>query len=160
MSASELRIEPARGRDMAAMRHGAAQIGRWSVPGGQLDPPEVLDILAALYATLEVDPGWGGYLVINGDMIVGACSLTEPPSGARCSIGYSIFPAFQGCGHATLAVSLLLGRARDHGITTFDAETSPDNGASHAVLVKCGFRAVGRRVDPDDGDLVVWRLQL
>ncbi len=160
MTSSVVMLAPALSQHVVALRHGAAEVGGWSVPTDGLDPPEVLDILSALYARLEADPGWGSWFIIKDSMIVGGCSLTEPPTGDSCTIGYSVFPGSQRRGYATAAVAQMLGLLRAHGMATAQAETSTDNVGSSAVLMKCGFSRSGERFDPEDGDLIMWQRML
>ena len=112
---------------------------------------------AALYRELEASPGWGSWFIIRDGMIVGGCSLTEPPKVDSCMIGYSVYPGSQGRGVATAAVSQLLDLVRERGFAIVQAETSVDNPASQAVLLDCGFARTGERFDPEDGDIIMWQ---
>ncbi len=160
MSTPSITLVPAFSHQIVALRRGATHIGSWSVPADDLDPPEVLDILAALYHDLAVNPGWGSWFIIRAGTIVGNCSLTEPPENASCFIGYSINPGSQGRGYATAAVTSMLVLLRAHDISVVRAETSATNRASQAVLAKCDFVRTAERFDPEDGDLVTWQRAL
>ena len=160
MTSPAVVLVPARSEQMIALRGGATCIDGWGVPTDGLDPPEVLDILAALYSRLEIHPGWGSWLITKDGMIVGGCSLTEPPEGNSCMIGYSVFPGLQDRGYATSAVAQLLDLLRARGLATVRAETSVGNEASQIVLARNGFVRDGERFDPDDGDLVIWQRSL
>ena len=91
---------------------------------------------------------------------VGACGFKGPPDDdAVVEIAYSIAPACQGRGYATEAAGALAAFAFDsHRVHRVRAHTLPENNASTRVLMKCGFRAVGEVIDPDDG--LVWRWEL
>lgn len=152
-------LKTAKAHDIEALLDGVANLGPLIVPY-LLDPPEVLGIIAALYRGLDVDPGWGAWLIAYDGVVVGLCSLTGPPQAGRGEIGYSVFPQFQGRGHATAAVALMLEEARTHGLRALGAETTTLNGASQAILLKAGFSRTRERFDAEDGDIVVWDIRL
>ncbi len=65
------------------------------------------------------------------------------PDGS-VEIGYGVTEAFQGQGYATEAVAAAVNWAlAQPGVTKVEAETEPDNHASHRVLEKCGFVPTG-----------------
>ena len=55
-------------------------------------------------------------------------------------IGYAVVPWKAGRGHATRALALMLGRARDEGLATVTITTDPDNIASQRVIEANGGR--------------------
>jgi RimJ/RimL family protein N-acetyltransferase len=59
----------------------------------------------------------------------------------RAEIGYAIVPSHQGAGYATLALRLLIDKARELGVKVLTAETEPGNLASQAVLRHLEFKA-------------------
>jgi len=72
------------------------------------------------------------------------------PGGAE--LGYSVFGAAQGQGHATEAAAGLMGWAHTaHGVTRFVVSIRPDNAPSLAVARKLGFHRIGQHVDEEDG---------
>ncbi|MFJ6164996.1 GNAT family N-acetyltransferase [Micromonospora orduensis] len=75
----------------------------------------------------------------------GSCGLsfTDAASG-EASIGYALLPDWRGRGYATRAVRLLAAWAfGSAGVARLVAGTVPDNGASHRVLERAGFRREG-----------------
>ena len=69
-------------------------------------------------------------------------------------------PARRGQGIASQAVRVLLVALRDRGVTVVIAKTAFDNPASARVLQKVGFARVGQRLDPEDGALDLWQVDL
>jgi len=62
----------------------------------------------------------------------------------KAEIGYRIAPPFQGKGHATEAVRLLLEKAKKiYSLHRVEARISVENAAACKVLEKNGFRHVG-----------------
>ena len=57
-------------------------------------------------------------------------------------IGYEVYPAFRGRGHATIACRLALGVMRDLGYRDVWITCNPDNLASRRVCDKIGARYV------------------
>lgn len=71
-------------------------------------------------------------------------------------IGYGVADNYQGCGHATEAVSALVDRApKQPGVTCVTAETEEANIASQKVLSKAGFIPTGET--GEEGPLLVRR---
>lgn len=78
----------------------------------------------------------------GGPEFVGVVSFREG-SG---EIGYWIGPPFWGTGHATQAVTALVGHLMDEvGLNEVRAHVLFDNSASQKVLKKTGFRQAGER---------------
>lgn len=150
-------LVPARGAEIEAVRSGARRVGALVVPAGELDPPEVLVILAKLYHELEAEPGWGAWMIAFKGTLAGFCSLTAAPRERTCEIGYSVFDGLRGRGVATAAVAHMLTEIRDRGFAHVRAETTRDNAASQRALAKNGFACVGERFDPEDGDILIWQ---
>lgn len=129
------------------------------LPEGGIDAREVIEMLGALARTvrLKIDPA--AWLIVNGDEVVGLCSITKPfVSPGLVEIGYGIAPERRGHGFAASAVGLLLALARADGrIKMVAAETAVDNPASQRVLEKNGFTRIGGRIDPDDGAVFCWQ---
>ncbi len=121
----------------------------------------MLDILRAIYDRLAAADVSGSWLMLAGDEIVGLIGLRRPPSiDGEVEIGYGVATARRRRGHATAAVALLLGELSSLGVRCVFAETAVDNPASQRVLERNGFAHVGRRVDPEDGEVIGWRREL
>ncbi|GAA4917608.1 GNAT family protein [Streptomyces coeruleoprunus] len=100
------------------------------------------DVQAARLAA----PGTRSWLVVDGDRVVGAATLSGIALGAFRSafLGYWTDGAYTGRGLATRAVHEVCRAAReDLGLHRIEAGTLPDNAASQRVLARCGFERIG-----------------
>ena len=117
------------------------------------------DWLARVAAATAVDPWVLGFTLVHrstGD-VIGTCGFKAPPDAdGMVEIAYGVSPEHQNNGYATEAaaalVSFAFGREQ---VRVVRAHTMSDANASTRVLARCGFRSVGRVVDPEDG--LVWR---
>ena len=144
--------------------HFAWLLGEADAPQGGLRPPEdgpledppVLRWLRDLAARL---PSW---LMVADDEVVGACGhKTQPDAGGCVEIGYGVAATRRGRGHATHAVVEMIRLAGDDPrIAALTARTAVANTASQRVLSRNGFTRVGVSVDPQDGPMNDWRLDL
>ena len=129
------------------------------LPDGGVETREIVEMLAGLARTvrLQIDPA--AWLIVDGDEVVGLCSITKPfASPGVVEIGYGIAPERRGRGFATRAVGLLLALVgADERIKIVAAETAVDNLPSQRTLEKNGFTRIGGRIDPDDGALFCWQ---
>lgn len=138
-------------------------------------PAEVLAYIESLPETVraEVSPTWLARVRNTPDDdpwslsfqifdqgsqgFVGGCAFKGPPDAeGMVEVAYGIDSAFRGRGFATEANAALVNFAFASGqVKVVRAHTKPENGASVAVLTKCGFRNLGEVIDPEDG--LVWR---
>jgi RimJ/RimL family protein N-acetyltransferase len=90
------------------------------------------------------------------------CSYKVPPNAEGVvEIGYGVAPERRRLGHATRAVTLLVGAARsDPRVRALIAETALANLPSQRVLQANGFVQTGHGMDDDEGETIVWRLPL
>jgi RimJ/RimL family protein N-acetyltransferase len=104
----------------------------------------------------------GVWLMVDDGEMVGSCCFKGPPEpDGTVSLGYGVEPERRGRGHATRAVTAMIAEARaDPRITRMVATTAVANTASQRVLERNGFERTGLGYDPDDGDVVLWRLEL
>ena len=110
--------------------------------------PDSLDAIAMALGAHEVmtdkvldRPAWWVHQIVVDGVVVGDIGFHGPPdSGSTVEIGYSVVPAWRGCGVASRACELILQRAWQDGAETVIAETDHDNLASQAVLQRSGFR--------------------
>jgi RimJ/RimL family protein N-acetyltransferase len=104
---------------------------------------------------------WMGYFAIDGatNTVVGACGFKGgPDAGGAVEIAYSVFPEFEGRGHATASAHALYELAcTSPRVRTVLAHTLPERNASCRVLEKCGFTLEGEVTDPEDGRVWRWR---
>jgi len=120
--------------------------------------------LARVRSSTTPDPWVHGFTIMPRatEVVIGRCGYKGPPdSDDIVEIAYGIHPTYQGQGYATEAARALSTFAFDSGqVRVVRAHTMPDNSASTRVLTKCGFECVGKVVDPEDGIVWRWELQL
>jgi RimJ/RimL family protein N-acetyltransferase len=102
---------------------------------------------------------WSPRSIVVERLIVGTIGFKSPPdSNGSVEIGYGIVPSQQGRGFATQAVDLLVKEGFSKAeIQTIEACTVPMNSASGRVLEKNQFVRAGSKIDPEDGEVWVWR---
>lgn len=130
------------------------------LPPGGVAPTAVLEMLREAMKPVRTVHGVGDWLILDDHEVVGLISLKAPADSAgTVKIGYGIAACRWGLGYASAALALMLNELqRDRLIRTITAETSLANIASQRVLEKNGFVRTGSRVDPEDGDVICWRL--
>lgn len=91
------------------------------------------------------------------DVVVGTCGFKGPPGAdGIVEIAYGVAPDQQGKGYATEAAdALVLFAFAEPLVRLVCAHTSEAANASTRVLARCGFKAAGEVIDPEDG--LVWR---
>jgi ribosomal-protein-alanine N-acetyltransferase len=124
--------------------------------GGDEGPAR--EILSQTIELLARDPRpdpWGSYVVeLDGQPVgVGAFKSAPTPAG-EVEIAYMTFPAYEGRGHATATIALLVDVALGAGARPI-ALTLPEENASNRALRRNGFVFAGEVIDPEDG--LVWR---
>jgi len=157
MSALELRP--------ATDAHFAWMLDETAAPDGLRLPPGSLDarwVFKWLRRTLPKLGGYGSWLMVADGEVVGMCSYKGAPSAeGAVEIGYGIGPERRRRGYATQAVTLLIEAARrDERVRSITAETALANLPSQRVLEANGFVQTGRGMDDDEGETIVWRLEL
>ncbi|GAB3777880.1 GNAT family N-acetyltransferase [Nocardioides ungokensis] len=101
------------------------------------------DRYAALLAEQEAGTAAFHLLVDEDGSVLGRFNLYDLTDGTA-DLGYRVAESATGRGLATWAVTELCRLAATrHGLRTLRAATSRDNAASHRVLTKAGFVAVG-----------------
>jgi RimJ/RimL family protein N-acetyltransferase len=150
-------ILPASLGDFASLLAMRAPRNLCLAPDTTIAPAEILAMLRDLAAGIELVFSPSGWLIVEGEEVVGLCSITRPPVDGVVDIGYGIAPTRQGSGAASRAVADVVAWASgDHRVRRLTAETAVDNIASQRVLERNGFRRCGERVDPEDGALLCW----
>ena len=117
--------------------------------------------LAALEAGVE--PHWSTHLFVHGvhRAVVGIGGFTGPPEEGSVEIGYSVAPEYRGAGLATAAARRLVAAAEWSGeVRLVAAHTLAAPNASTAVLQRLGFVRAGEAIDPDEGTVWRWELEL
>jgi RimJ/RimL family protein N-acetyltransferase len=97
--------------------------------------------------------------IVHQGFVVGACGFKAPPDQTgSVEIGYGVIPSQQQQGFATQAVALLLEETFSRSeIKTIVAYTIPSESASGRVLAKNKFERDGSKIDPEDGEVWVWK---
>jgi RimJ/RimL family protein N-acetyltransferase len=145
--------------------HFAWLLGEAEAPDGLRIPPGGVDQPWVYRWRRRVLPklgGRGGWLVVADGEVVGLCGYKEAPSAdGNVEIGYAVAPQRRRLGHATRAVALTIAAARlDERVSAIVAETALANLPSQRVLAANGFTDAGRGQDDDEGETIVWRLEL
>ena len=145
--------------------HFAWMLGETDAPDGLRLPPGGLDepwVFKWLRRTLPKLGGYGSWLMVADGEVVGLCSYKWAPSAAGdVEIGYGIAPQRRRLGYAREGAALILEAARqDPRVRAVTAETALANLASQRVLQANGFFQTGRAMDDDEGETIVWRLEL
>ena len=124
--------------------------------GGDEGPAR--EILAQTIALLARGPRpdpWGSYIVERRGQPIGVAAFKAAPAeSGEVEIAYMTFPAFEGRGHATATIALLVEVAVAGGARPV-ALTLPEENASNRGLRRNGFVFAGEVIDPEDGR--VWR---
>jgi RimJ/RimL family protein N-acetyltransferase len=94
--------------------------------------------------------------------LIGHINFHDPPAPDRkVEVGYSVWPEYRRHGFAQEAVEALLGWATaEHGIRHFVASVGPWNTPSLGLVHKIGFVQTGVRMDDEDGEELVFELQI
>jgi len=143
--------------DFALLLAGSAPRPLVPVAGDAIAPPDVMQMLAALAASIRTAFAPSAWMVAEAGEVVGLLSLVRSPVDGELHIGYGIAPSRHRRGIAGRAVADLVAWAgSDPRVARLGAETSVDNPASQRVLERNGFKVVGTRVDPGDGALLCW----
>jgi RimJ/RimL family protein N-acetyltransferase len=131
------------------------------LPPGGVDTPETLRIVRAMTRRLFEAGSRGSWMMAADGEVVGLCSYKQAPKDGMVEIGYGVAASRRNRGHATRAVSAMLAFARqDAAVRHVTAGTAVANIASQRALERNGFVRTGTGHDPDDGDLVLWGLDL
>ena len=158
-----IRVEPVRREWADALSHGDAEFTkRFGVPveADWAGFPEALPIIIAAAQGDEPDQ-WGPHLFFGDDgALIGNGGWKGAPSDGAAELGYAVAPARQGRGVATAVVRELAGRARAAGLRMVLAHTLAAESASASVLARCGFAKVAELIDPGEGPVWRWELNL
>lgn len=118
----------------------------------------VLSTTQEMYARSGYVPPWIGYFALIDSSVVGTCAFKSPPKDGTVEIAYFTFPEHESRGIASKMTRQLIGIASEHAPDVqVTAHTMVDRNASHRILEKNGFIAVGTSQDDEDGTILVWR---
>jgi RimJ/RimL family protein N-acetyltransferase len=144
----------------AWMLGGPAPAPELRLPPGGVDEPAVIEVVRRMASKVRIAASLGGMIVVDGE-VVGLCgSKAAPTPDGVIEIGYGVARSRRGRGYATQAVAALVEAARHAGnIRRLLAETAAHI-ASQRVLERNGFSRKGARSDPEDGDMIIWHLEM
>jgi [ribosomal protein S5]-alanine N-acetyltransferase len=158
-----IRVAPAEPEWAKALVEGDAVFSeRFGIPveAGWFVFPEAFPLLVDAARRAEPDR-WGLHLLFDDDgALVGNGGWKGPPVSGVAELGYAVAPARRERGVATSAVRELISHARVARLRTVVAHTLADTSASTAVLTRCGFTKVSDLVDPDNGRVWRWEVEL
>lgn len=149
----------------------ARDLARAEALSGALIPPAWVEQAAGYLhlrlGELQADPArqrWLDRLIVlrdEGRPLVGHVGFHGPPDDRGVlEVGYRVLEAHRGQGVASEAVKGLLDWAFwAAGVTTFRASIAPGNGPSLRLAARLGFQQVGRQVDEEDGEELVFEVQ-
>jgi ribosomal-protein-alanine N-acetyltransferase len=107
-------------------------------------PPDLISLLRGYAEAVARDPalvGWGPWVVVENDRVVGSVGFHGTPVDGSVELGYGIVAAASGRGIATEATAALVEWARgDERVRQIVAEVQRENAASKRVLTKVGLR--------------------
>lgn len=130
----------------------------------ELSDPAVTGVFAPEMSAIsaQVHPApWCGYIGRSGGIPMGFGGFKSAPDAAgEVEIGYLTFPQFEGQGVATAIAAALIAIARQENVVVVSAHTLPEENGSTLVLRRNGFVRDGESVDPDEGTVWRWRLDL
>jgi RimJ/RimL family protein N-acetyltransferase len=132
--------------------------GNRPLEGWSEDFPGDGDVIAARYTRGEstVEEPWrSSWLIVVDGLASGTVGFKGEPIDNRLEVGYGVVPSRRGRGIATTALATLLTML-DGRALTIRAETATWNVASQMVLRHLGFMEIARRVENNDGELIVW----
>ena len=130
------------------------------LPDGEADPPAILDLLRGIAASHRAQGLCGMWLIVQEGWVAGSCGYMRPIAQGAAEIGYGITASWRRQGLATQAVGALVTISTRRGLSLLTANTAVNNLASQRVLQNNGFVSCGARTDPEDGELLQWRLPL
>jgi RimJ/RimL family protein N-acetyltransferase len=140
----------------------ALSAGRWADAAARVR--EVVGARVPATAQRIERPTWEWYFVGDGRTgdLVGSCAFKAPPADdGTVEIAYFTYPSFEGLGYATaMALRLIELASMSPAVRRVIAHTLPDAGASTRVLDKAGMTFTESVVDPEDGDVWRWQIEM
>jgi ribosomal-protein-alanine N-acetyltransferase len=130
------------------------------------DWPLFPDSLHYVHESLKRDPAshnWGYHLFIHAEdkTLIGEGGFKgKPDTEGMVEIGYAIVPEYRRRGLAFEAARALADYAIQHAeVKVLQAHTLKDGTASIRILEKLGMKFCGTAQDPDEGEVLRWRVE-
>jgi [ribosomal protein S5]-alanine N-acetyltransferase len=128
--------------------------------------PQMPESLEHVHRALKADPTsseWGYHLFVHTKdrALIGEGGYKgRPDAEGVVEIGYAILPEYRRRGLASEAARGLTRNAFSHAeVTVVQAHTLKDGTASINVLKKLGMKFVGTAEDPDEGEVLQWKVE-
>lgn len=132
-----------------------------TLPPGGVDAPAILKLLRRMTMRVHASGSRGSWMIADGNEVVGLCSYKQPPRDGVVEIGYGVAASRRRLGHATRAVAAMRDyAAADAAVRSVIATIAADNRASSRAVEANGFVQNGTVLDPEDGELLLWRKDL
>ena len=104
---------------------------------------------------------WTGFIGFEGDQVIGVCGFKGEPKDQAVEIAYFTFPGNEGRGCATGMAHGLVALAKESGkVNQVIAHTLKEENASTSILKKLSFEFNEEVMDPEDGSVWRWSLNL
>ena len=145
-----VRVEPVRPEWAQALAEGDAVFAeRFGIPveAGWSGFPEALPILFEATKTGSVSE-WGPHLFFDDDgALVGNGGWKGPPAEGVAELGYAVASSWQ-------------RRGSQRQSSESSSNALAEENASAKVLQRCGFTRTAELIDPDEGPVWRWELQI
>lgn len=149
-----------------AMRRDTGELGSMlniTVPDNWPVFPDSIGHISDYHLKNPAPPEWGFYLFVHRQdrLLIGEGGFKgKPDAEGMVELGYALIPEYRRRGLATEAARALARYAFSHPeVKTVQAHTLPDGAESIKVLKKLGMKLVGTFHDPEDGDVLRWRME-
>ncbi len=124
------------------------------------DCQNLLSMWEEYYPKIGFNLPWVGYVVIQGNHVIGSCAFTGKPINNRVEVSYWTFKEHEGKGIASWACKQLIAIAKETDPNIIvTAKTAPEHNASTKILERNGFTFSGVVQDHEIGDAWEWLLK-
>lgn len=125
--------------------------------------PEFANIITMtidFYGRVGYHPPWIGYVAMDGENIVGSAGFKGKPVNGKIEIAYGTAEQFRNKGVGTEICRLMtnLASTSDPDVV-ITARTLEENNASRKILIKNGFKLLGKVIDVEDGEVLEWQYE-
>ena len=163
---NNLRLVPCELIHVEAIERDRGELGRILNARVHEDWPVFPDTMDHVRESLKADPSsreWGFRLFVHTRerVLIGEGGYKgRPDKEGVVEIGYAIVPEYRRRGFAYEAAKGLTDYAFSHSeVKIVQAHTLKDGTASMRVLEKVGMKLVGTAQDPDEGEVLQWRME-
>jgi RimJ/RimL family protein N-acetyltransferase len=119
---------------------------------------EIVAMTIEYYGKVGYNPPWIGYVAVQGEEIVGSAGFKGQPVNGKVEIAYGTATNWRNSGIGTEICRLMtrLALTADPNVRV-TARTLEKNNASGKILVKNGFKLLGKVHDDEDGEVLEWQ---